>query len=98
MTASFSAEIMRAMGFRPFAEGESVSASFVSLSVYETRGITLQSPSPLVNAGTVGKVNYSLGIGAALNDTCHAITGDTYVDDESAWTKEKGTNGPFLLV
>jgi len=98
MTVSLSAEVIRAMGFRPFAEGESVSASFVSLSVYETRGIALQSPAPLVNTGTVAGVNYSLAIGAALNETCHAVSGDTYVDDEKTWTTGKGTNGPFLLV
>lgn len=98
MTVSFSAEVMRAMGFRPFSDGESVAASFVSLSVYEIRGIAPQSPAPLVNAGTVAGVNFSIGIGAALNDTCHAVTGDAYVDDENTWTKEKGTNGPFLLV
>lgn len=98
LTASFSAEVMRAMGFRPFAAGESVSASFVSLSVYEIRGIAPQSPAPLVSAGRVAGVNYSLGLGAALNETCHAVTGDAYVDDEKTWTKEKGTNGSFLLV
>jgi len=98
MTVNFSTEVMRAMGFRPFAADESVSASFVSLSVYETRGIALQSPAPLVNVGMVAGVNYSLGIGATLNETCHAFSGDAYVDDENAWTKEKGTNGPFLFV
>lgn len=98
MTVNFSTEVMGAMGFRPFAAGESVSASFVSLSVYETRGIALQSPAPLVTVGTVAGVNYSLGIGAALNETCHAVSGDAYVDDENAWKKEKGTNGPFLLI
>lgn len=98
MTASFSAKVMRAMGFRPFAAGESVSASFVSISVYEICGIALQSPAPLMNAGTVEEVNYNLCIGAKLNETCHALLGDAYVDDENAWMNEKGTNGPFLLV
>ncbi len=98
MTVILSAEVMRAMGFRPFAAGEAIAASFVSLSVYETRGIALHSSAPLVTTGNVAGVNYSIGIGAALNETCQALAGDVYVNDETAWTKEKGTSGPFLLV
>lgn len=86
------------MGFRPLAAGESISASFVSLSVYETRGIALQSSTPSVNVGTVAGVNYSLGIGAVLNETCYAVSGGAYADDENAWKKEKNTSGPFLLI
>lgn len=98
MTVSLSAEVMRAMGFRPFAAGESIAASFVSLTVYETRGIAPQSATPLVIAGAVEGVSYAIGIGAGLNETCRALAGDAYVDDEPGWTKEKRTNGPFLLV
>jgi hypothetical protein len=98
MTVSFSAEVIREMGFRPLAAGESVSAAFVSLLVYETRGIALQSPTPLVTTGSVAGVNYRFGIGSALNETCHAVSGDAYVDDENTWKTKKGTNGPFLIV
>ena len=98
MTVSLSVELMRAMGFRPLAADESITASFVSLSVYETRGIALQSSVPLMTAGLVAGVSYSIGIGASLNETCQALTGDGYVDDIDAWLKEKGTNGPFLLL
>jgi len=98
MTVSLSVEVMRAMGFRPLAANESITASFVSLSVYETRGIALQSPTPLTNSGEVAGVKYSIGIGAALNETCHALTGDVFVDDIEVWMTEKKTGGPFLLL
>lgn len=86
------------MGFRPLAAGESIAASFVCLTVYEIHGMALQHPAPLVNAGQVAGVSYSIGIGAALSETCHALAGDAYVDDEQAWAKEKGASGPFLLI
>ena len=98
MTLSLSVEVMRAMGFRPLAAGESIAASFVSMSVYETRGIALQSESPLTSAGAVAGVDYSIGIGASLNDTCQALAGDAYVDDIDAWIREKKTTGPYLLL
>jgi hypothetical protein len=98
MTVSLSVELMRAMGFRPLAAEESITASFVSLSVYEIRGIALQSPAPLMSAGAVAGVNYSIGIGASLNEICQALAGDVYVDDIDAWMKEKRTGGPFLLI
>lgn len=98
MAITFSAEVMRAMGFRPFEVGESISASFVSISVYEARGIALQSGAPEITAGAVGNANYRIGIGAKLNETCNAVAGDTYVEDEGAWIKEKGSSGPFLII
>jgi hypothetical protein len=98
MAVTLSAELIRAMGFRPFDAGESISASFASISVYEARGIALQSPTPEVAAGTVGAANYRVAVGAKLNETCHALAGDIYVEDEAAWTKEKGTCGPFLMI
>jgi hypothetical protein len=98
MTVNLSSEVMRAMGFRPLSAGEVVSASLVSLSVYEARGIALQSPTPQIKSGTLGGANYSIGVGAVLNETCRALAGDDYVDDENVWKKEKGTSGPFLLI
>jgi hypothetical protein len=49
---------------RPFAAGEFIAASFVSLTVYETRGIAPQSAPPLVIAGAVKGVSYATGIRA----------------------------------
>ncbi len=86
------------MGFRPFEADESISASFVSLSVYEIRGINLQPDAPLVVTGTIENVSYRIGIGNTLNKTCETLAGDIYVDDEASWLKEKDTRGPFLLI
>lgn len=98
MVVTLSTEVIGAMGFRPFEVGESVGASFVSIFVYEARGIALQSGSPQITAGTVGDAKYRVGVGDRLNRTCHALVGDTYVEDESAWAKEKGSSGPFVMI
>jgi hypothetical protein len=98
MAVTFYAEVIRAMGFRPFEVGQSIGASFVSVSVYEARGIALQSVTPQITAGTIADVKYRVGVGAKLNETCHAVTGDAYVEDEGAWNKEKGSSGPFLMI
>jgi hypothetical protein len=89
---------MCAMGLRPFAPQESVSASFVCIVVYEMRGVALQSPGTSVSFGEVKGVSYRLGIGPAVNETCRAVSGDVFVDDESAWAKDKSAVGPFLIV
>ena len=98
MTVTLSSKVMRAMGFQPFEVCESISASFVSFSVYEIRGITLQSGSPQITAGTIGNAKYHIAVGAKLNETCYALAGNPYVEDESAWTKGKGSSGPFLII
>ena len=41
MTLRFSDEVMKAMGFRAFAEGEEIVATFSSVTVFEARGVTL---------------------------------------------------------
>ena len=89
---------MRAMGFRPFAVGETITAAFTSISVYEARGISLQSEVPQIESGSVMGGSYTLGLGSKLNEACFALAGDVYVGDESAWMKEVRASGPFLLI
>jgi hypothetical protein len=98
IAVSLSAGLIRAMGFRPFLADESITASFVSLSVYETRGIALQSLTPLIATGEVAGVNYRVGIGGSLNETCQVLSGDEYTEDVDTWMKEKRTSGPYLLL
>jgi hypothetical protein len=99
MAINISSEVMRAMGFRPFEVGESLSASFVSVTVYEARGIAIQpNAAPEIISGVVGDANYCIGVGAGLNETCQAVGGDNFVEDEGIWAKDKGSSGPFLII
>ena len=98
MTVTLSAEVMRAMGFRPVETGESITASFSSVSVYEARGIALQAGTTEGASGTIAGVNYHIAVGAGLNDTCMALANDVYVEGEDDWKKERGCSGPFVLI
>jgi hypothetical protein len=98
MGLTFSSEIMRSMGFRPFESGESIGATFRSIFIYEVRGLAFEPDTCEITVGTVEGANYHVGVGAKLNETCQALTGDTYIDDEAAWAKEKRCSGPFLII
>lgn len=97
MPLFFSPQVIKAMGFGPFGPGESVTAAFVSISVYEALGITLQPGVVEVASGTIAGVAYRLAVGAGLNDTCKALADDSYVEDEDSWKKDKHCSGPFAL-
>ncbi len=87
------------MGFRPFDPGESITAAFVSISVYETRGITIQpGVVETIASGTVAGVAYRLAVGAGVNDTCEALADDSFVEDEDVWKKDMQCSGPFALL
>ena len=98
MSVTFSDEIMRAMGFREFAVGESVAAAFSSVTVYETRGIVLETGTTHVTAGTVAGVAYRLAASPGVNEGCLALLNDTFTDNEEEWRVKTKCQGPFVLV
>lgn len=98
MAVTFSDEVMRAMGFREFAVGESVAAAFSSVTVYEARGIALATGTTHVTAGTVANVAYRLAASPSVNEGCLALLNDTFTDNEEEWRVEKKCQGPFVLV
>lgn len=96
--ATLSAEVIRAMGFRPFEQGESITATFSSINVYIVRNLTLDSVTTRAISGTIKNVNYRIAVGAGLNDACMALINDIYTDTEDEWKKDKGATGPFILI
>lgn len=98
MAATFSTEVLQVMGLRPFNEGETVSASFWSIFVFEARGITLQVGSVQVASGIIADVNYRVAAGAKLNETSLALCNDVFAESEEEWAKEKKCSGPYLLL
>jgi len=98
MTVVLSASLIRAMGFRPLATGESLTASFASICVYEVRGITLPNGATQVTSGSIAGASYRVAVGAGLNEACTALRNDNWVDSEDEWRKEKGCSGPFMLI
>lgn len=94
----FSNDVMEAMGFREFVEAGAITAAFSSITVYEARGIAVAIGITEISKGIVAGVEYRLAVGASVNDACHALVADEFVDDEDKWKKENSTQGPFVLV
>lgn len=98
MTIAFSNEVMKAMGFREFEEGEAISASFSSVTVYEGRGVNVAPGTTEVSDGHVAGVEYRLAASASVNDGCNALLQDVFTDSEDEWRKANKCQGPFVLV
>lgn len=89
---------MKAMGFRPFAEGEEIAATFSSVTVFEARGVTLEGDIPEVSSGIAAGVAYRLAVSTSLNRGCIALLDDAFTDNEEDWKNENKCQGPFVLV
>jgi hypothetical protein len=96
MAVTFSDEVMKAMGFRPFAAGETVRARFICLTVFAIEGITVASTE--MTTLTVKRHACKLAIAPKVNDACQALLSDDYSADESDWEKEHKCSGPYALV
>lgn len=98
MAIVVAAGAIKAMGFRAFEAGESLTVTFTRILVYEARGITLQVGSNVGCSGTIDGVAFKLQVAESLNAACNAVTQNDFIENEAQWKQEKGTNGPFLLV
>lgn len=98
MTLRFSNDVMKAMGFRAFMEGEEIAAAFTSVTVFEARGVALATGMTVVSDGTVTGVDYRLAVSPSVNDGCIALLNNAFVEDEDQWKKEEKCQGPFVLV
>lgn len=96
MAITFSAEVMKSMGFSP-SDGP-LEASFTSTTVYEARGMVLGPEAVEVQQGAIGSVTFKVAVAASANDACMALCGDRFSEDEDEWKKEKRCTGPFLLL
>lgn len=98
MTASFSDDLLQAMGFLELLEAGDISVPFVSITVYEARGVALALATVEVSTGIVAGVAYRLAVGTSVNEACTALNADVFTDNEEVWRKEKKSGGPFVLI
>jgi hypothetical protein len=96
MAVTFSDEVMKAMGFRLFAAGETVRARFVHVAVFAIEGITVAS-TEIATATVKGHV-CKLAIAPKVNAACQSLLSDDYAPDESEWEREHKCSGPYVLV
>lgn len=96
MALSFSDEVMKAMGFRPFADRETVRARFSCANVSAIEGITVAS-AELASTSIKGHV-CRVAVASTVNDACQALLSDDYIADEAEWQKDKKCSGPYAMA
>lgn len=86
------------MGFREVVAQGAITASFMSVTVYEVRGITLPEGFAHAVEARVAGADYRIAIAQSLNDGCKNLTGDDFDESEPEWRKRVKSDGPFFLV
>ncbi len=86
------------MGFHELVGRGSLVARFTSVTVYEAHGIALQNNFLDVREGCIADTNYRIALTKSINAGCQRLTGDDFTESEAKWLKEKGTEGPFVLI
>lgn len=98
MTATFSTYALEAMGFRDLIDRGSLSASFMSVTAYEARGISLPDGFASARQARVAGADYRIALSSSINTACQHLIGDDFAEAEAQWRKEVNTSGPFVLV
>jgi len=95
---------LQMMGFQPIPSGTVIEAKFMSLNIYEAKGINLVKgkigAKPKTITGKVESVSENLifVIGTSVNKCCKALTGESFCENEAKWRSENKSNPPYLLV
>lgn len=98
MTATFSTYALEAMGFRDLIGRGSLTASFMSVTVYEARGITLPDGFADARQARVAGANYRIALSKRINAGSQCLIGDDFAESETDWQKEVKAAGPFILI
>lgn len=98
MTATFSTYALEAMGFREVISRGALTASFVSVTVYEARGINVADGFAEAQQARVAGTEYRVAISHNVNMGCRALIGDDFVESETDWRAEVKSGGPFVLI
>lgn len=98
MTATFSVYALEAMGFRELIDKGDLKASFMSVTVYEARGVGVPEAFVHAREARVAGATYRVAVAKDLNVACRALIGDEFAESEDEWRKEVKSNGPFVLV
>lgn len=89
---------MDAMGFREEVPAGAITASFMSVTVYEVRGVVVPNGFVSASLAHVAGTEYRVALAQSLNDGCRALIGDDFDESESTWCETFKTKGPFALI
>jgi hypothetical protein len=98
MTVQVSSHVLEAMGFRDLIAKGELSGSFMSVTVYEARGITLPEGFASGRQARVAGTSYRVALSKTINAGCKSLIGDDYADSEEEVQKELKSTGPFVLI
>lgn len=98
MTSTFSTYALEAMGFRDAIDKGSLAASFMSVTIYEARGIMLPDGFAHARQARVAGANYRIALSKNVNAGCQCLIGDDFAESETDWQKEVNSAGPFVLI
>lgn len=98
MSTTFSTYAMEAMGFHEMIQQGAIVASFMSVTVYEARGISLPEGFADALEASIAGANYRIALARDVNVGCQALVGEDFSDAESDWCKKVNSNGPFVLI
>jgi hypothetical protein len=98
MTTTLSTYALEAMGFNDVLSRGSLVASFMSVTVYEVRGITLPERFADARESRVAGASYRIALAKNVNDGSQRLIGEDFVASESAWLQEVKAVGPFVLI
>ena len=98
MTATFSTYVLEAMGFRDLVARGGLTASFMSVTVFEARGITLAEGFADAREARIAGADYRIALSKTINAGCQRLIGDDFAESESEWLKEVKATGPFVLI
>jgi len=94
----FTEQAIRAMGFTEPIAKSSVTACFMSVTVYDIRGVNLPDALADARKSQVEGVNYRVALSKSVNAACQRLVGDDFTDEEDEWRRQVRAGGPFALI
>lgn len=98
MTITLSPALMDAMGFREEVPAGAITASFMSVTVYEVRGVVMPVGFVSASLARIAGTECRVALAQSVNDGCRALIGDDFDESESTWCATLKTKGPFALI
>jgi hypothetical protein len=90
--------VLEAIGFRPLGPTENVKGIFSRIDIFSIQGIIIDFPFLPPIEDKINGVRFKIGFGSSINEVCKLLVGDTFVDDEAGWLRDKGAAPPFVLI
>ncbi len=79
------------------ATGE-ISSSFLSLTVYQARGLKVPVGYSSASSGTAAGAGFRVAIAESVNAGSQLLSGQDFAEQEAVWAKDASRRGPYVLI